>query len=192
MSQFCPPMLNSVQYQLSYPAHYQDNLVWSNMCGGEPCVRSVFGVPLQRSVLIIGFIELGITIIATILNTIKYVNDKGGYDKVYDCKEEEVCLGPLLKYAFFDAFTGIICALMLIFGSRTNSRCLLISWMIITVFASFKYIWVVLDHDWTALEVNFHNFYQYYFFYLTGLHIIDIPALLHLRVCHHLFILQRV
>ena len=136
------------------------------MCGGEPCVRSVFGIPLQRSVLIIGYIELGITIIATILNTIKYVNDRGGYDEL-DCKEEEVCLGPLFKYAFFDALTGIICALMLIFGSRTNSRCLLISWMIITVFASFKYIWVVLEHDWTALEVNFHNFfYQYCLFLL--------------------------
>ena len=121
------------------------------MCGGEPCVRSVLGIPLQRSVLIIGYIELGITIIATILNTIKYATDRTGYD--YECEENDVCFGPLIKYAVFDAFFGIICSLMLIFGARTRSHCLLICWMILTFFISFKYVWVVVTHDWTALEV---------------------------------------
>ena len=122
------------------------------MCGGEPCVRSVFGVPLQRSVLIIGYIELGITVIATILNTIKYATNRTGYD--YACGDQDICFGPLIKYAVFDAFFGILGALMLIFGSRTNSRCLLTSWMIITFFISTKYVWVVVTHDWTALEVK--------------------------------------
>ena len=121
------------------------------MCGGEPCFRSVFGVPLQKSVLIIGYIHLAITLLATILNTIQYATDRTGYDT--SCTEEEVCFGPLLKYAFFDAFFGIICSLLLIFGSRTKSRCLLISWMIIAFCTSFKYIWVVLYNDWESVEV---------------------------------------
>jgi len=124
------------------------------MCGGKPCFNSVFGVSLQKSVLIIGIVELVITIIATILNIIKYSAAIGAFDDDFsdECDDKDVCIGPIIKYAVFDGFFGIGCALMLIFGAHLRNHCLLISWMIITIFISMKYIWVVITHDWTALE----------------------------------------
>ena len=35
-----------------------------------------------------------------------------------------------------------------------RNNCLLISWMAVTIALSAKYIWVVVTHDWSALEVN--------------------------------------
>ena len=31
---------------------------------------------------------------------------------------------------------------------------MLISWMVVTIALSAKYIWVVVTHDWSALEVR--------------------------------------
>jgi hypothetical protein len=128
------------------------------MCGGQPCFGSVFGIPLQKSVLIIGIGQLVITIIATILNIIRYFAAVGAFDDDFEFKcDEDVCIGPIIKYAVFDAFFGVCCGLMLIFGSHLRNRCLLVFWMIITVFVSMKYIWVVVTHDWRAIEVTKHK-----------------------------------
>ena len=35
-----------------------------------------------------------------------------------------------------------------------RNNCLLISWMLVTIALSAKYIWVVVTHDWSALEVR--------------------------------------
>ena len=119
------------------------------MCGGRPCFTSVCGLSLQKSVLIIGFIQLGLTLIATILNVVKMSQ---GYDPA-ECDGKDICIGAIIKFAVLDALFGIACALMLIFGAKLRNHCLLIFWMIITAAASVKYIWVVLTRDWTSLEV---------------------------------------
>jgi len=137
------------------------------MCGGKPCFSSVFGISLQKSVLIVGIVELVITIIATILNIIKYSAAIGAFDEDFgpECDDKDVCIGPIIKYAVFDGFFGVGCALLLIFGAHLRNHCLLISWMIITIFISMKYIWVVITHDWTALEDWISI--TYLLFYLT-------------------------
>jgi len=124
------------------------------MCGGKPCFDSVFGISLKTSVLIVGIIELVITIIATILNIIKYATAVGAFDDDFgrECDDKDVCIGPIIKYAVFDGFFGVGCALLLIFGAHLRNHCLLILWMIITVLISTKYLWVVFAHDWTSLE----------------------------------------
>jgi len=124
------------------------------MCGGKPCFNSVFGISLQKSVLIVGILELVITIIATILNIIKYATAIGAFDDDFgpECDDKDVCIGPIIKYAVFDGFFGVGCALLLIFGAHLRNHCLLVSWMIITVIISGKYLWVVIAHDWTSLE----------------------------------------
>ena len=121
------------------------------MCGGAPCVKSVFGVSLERSVIIVGVIEIVLTVIATILNIISYTNRWG---RVYDDCDKDVCIGPIIKYAVFDALFGFVCGLMLIFGAKTRNHCLLITWIVVTIFASFKYIWVVVYNDWSSFEVK--------------------------------------
>ena len=121
------------------------------MCGGAPCVKSVFGVSLERSVIIVGVIEIVLTVIATILNIISYTNRWG---RDYDDCDKDVCIGPIIKYAVFDALFGFVCGLMLIFGAKTRNHCLLITWIVVTIFASFKYIWVVVYNDWSSFEVK--------------------------------------
>jgi len=118
------------------------------MCGGKPCFSSVCGLSLQRSVMIIGFVQLGITVVATILNVVKMSR---GYD-YSECQGKDVCTGAIIKYAVFDALFGVGCALLLIFGAKLRNNCLLVSWMLITVVASAKYIWIVSVRDWTDLE----------------------------------------
>ena len=118
------------------------------MCGGRPCFTSVCGVSLQKTVTIIGFVQLGMTVIATILNVVKMSQ---GYDPV-DCDEKDICIGPIIKFAVLDALFGITSSLMLIFGAKSGNRCLLIFWIIITVAASIKYLYIVCTRDWTSLE----------------------------------------
>merc|ERR1712211_166659 len=60
-------------------------------------------------------------------------------------------LGQLLSTLSLTLF-GIICSLLLIFGAHTRNNCMLISWMVVTIALSAKYIWVVVTHDWSALE----------------------------------------
>eukprot|EP00092_Neocalanus_flemingeri_P023655 GFUD01025657.1.p1 GENE.GFUD01025657.1~~GFUD01025657.1.p1 ORF type:complete len:241 (+),score=55.99 GFUD01025657.1:109-831(+) len=124
------------------------------MCGilsSEPCFRSVFGVSLKRTLLIVGFIQLFITIIATILNIIK--SSSTFFDSYSEeCEGKDICIGPLIKYSVFDAFFGIACSLLLIFGAKRKNKCLLVFWMIITFLISIKYIYVVVGNDWTATE----------------------------------------
>merc|ERR1712037_435282 len=104
------------------------------MCG-QPCFRSVCGMPLQKAVYIIGLVELIITVIVTIANVVKYskfVNEE-------DCEGKDVCIGPIIKYCVFDAFFGILCSI-------------LIFWIIITLGCSIKYLYVFIASDWTNLE----------------------------------------
>merc|ERR1712110_151545 len=106
----------------------------SKMCG-QPCFRSVCGMPLQTAVYIIGLVELIITVIVTIANVVKYskfVNEE-------DCEGKDVCIGPIIKYCVFDAFFGILCSILLF-------------WIVITLGCSIKYLYVFVVSDWTSLE----------------------------------------
>ena len=67
---------------------------------------------------------------------------------------QDVCIGPIIKYAVFDAFFGVVCALLLIFGAHLRNNCLLISWVVITICTSLKYVYVVVFSDWSRLEVK--------------------------------------
>ena len=134
----------------TFPEYFsQDRQNAVKMCGGRPCFTSVCGLSLQKSVLIIGFIQLGLTLIATILNVVKMSQ---GYDPE-ECDGKDICIGAIIKFAVLDALFGVACALMLIFGAKLRNHCLLIFWMIITVVASAKYIYIVCTRDWTSLEV---------------------------------------
>ena len=42
--------------------------------------------------------------------------------------------------------------MILIAGSLQASHCLLLTWCILTVFISIKHVWVLITHDWTAVE----------------------------------------
>merc|ERR1712077_95329 len=117
------------------------------MCG-QPCFRSVCGIPLQTAVYIIGLVELIITVIVTIANVVKYskfVNEE-------DCEGKDVCIGPIIKYCVFDAFFGILCSVLLFIGARMRHRCLLIFWILISLGCSIKYLYVFVVSDWTSLE----------------------------------------
>merc|ERR1712119_258208 len=119
----------------------------SKMCG-QPCFRSVCGMPLQTAVYIIGLVELIITVIVTIANVGKYskfVNEE-------DCEGKDVCIGPIIKYCVFDAFFGILCSILLFMGARMRHRCLLIFWIVITLCCSVKYLYDAIVSDWTSLE----------------------------------------
>ena len=70
-----------------------------------------------------------------------------------ECKDKDVCIGPIIKFAVFDALFGVGCSLMLIFGAHLRNHCLLVSWMVVTLVISTKYIWVVIANDWSNLEV---------------------------------------
>merc|ERR1712179_119935 len=121
----------------------------TNMCG-DPCIKSVCGLSLQKSVTIIGIIELVITVLVTIANVVKHA--KLIDTDSFECEGKDICIGPIIKYCVFDAFFGVLCALLLIFGASRRSRCLLIFWIIITACCSVKYIVIFCMNDWTSLE----------------------------------------
>ena len=54
------------------------------MCGGRPCFSSVCGISLQKSVIIVGVLELILTVIVTILNIVKYAKSIGALDDDYN------------------------------------------------------------------------------------------------------------
>ena len=113
-------------------------------------MKSVCGVPLQKAVFFIGLAELVITLLVTIANVAKYAQfvEIDGEE----CEGKDVCIGPIIKYCVFDAFFGVVCALLLIFGSKLRNRCLLILWIIITFCCSIKYLIVFCMNDWSSLE----------------------------------------
>jgi len=119
------------------------------MCHEKPCFTTVCGLPLKTSVLGIGLLELVITVIATALNVVKFVSH---VELFTECEDKDVCVGPLIKYTVFDAFFGALCGILLILGSLQKSLCILVTWMVLTVVISVKYILVVLTHDWSSLE----------------------------------------
>ena len=121
------------------------------MCCSKPCFKSVFGLDLGTAVIIIGVLELVVTIIATVLNVVKYSEYYEAYGE--ECQGKDVCIGPLIKYTVFDAFFGVLCSVILLTGVHLRSRCLIITWISFTLVASVKYIWVVITRDWTSLEV---------------------------------------
>ena len=120
------------------------------MCSGKPCLTTVCGLPLRQVVLHIGLLELLLTLAATTLNVIKYTQ----YDQLFgeDCASKDVCVGPLIKYTVFDAAAGVLCSVLLIAGSLEASRCLLLTWCLLSLLVATKHAWVVLTHDWTSLE----------------------------------------
>ena len=64
------------------------------MCGSRPCFKSVFGLDLATAVIIIGVLELLVTIIATVLNVVKYTkhfDDPVAYEE--ECADKDVCIG---------------------------------------------------------------------------------------------------
>ena len=65
------------------------------MCHEEPCFTSVFGLSLRSAVLDIGLLELGMTLVATTLNVIKYTQYLDLFGE--ECLSKDVCVGPLIK-----------------------------------------------------------------------------------------------
>ena len=63
-----------------------------------------------------------------------------------------ISLCPPLQYTVFDAFSGVVCSVLLIVGSLQANRCFLVTWCILTGLVTIKHLWVVLTHDWTAVE----------------------------------------
>ena len=61
-------------------------------------------------------------------------------------------LGPLIKYAVFDALFGLLSSLLLIFGGLNRSASMLMIWLLVTLVSSVKYVWVVVTHDWSDIE----------------------------------------
>ena len=76
----------------------------------------------------------------------------------------DVCMGPLIKYAVFDAFIGSICAIILIFGALGRSVCMLIIWMMVIPCASIKYVWVLHNSNWTQYEDYISLMYLCFYF----------------------------
>ena len=70
------------------------------MCGGRPCFSSCCGLSLQKSVVIIGIIELVITAIATILNIVKYAKGVGYFDDEYNNECDDKVIGSSEGYFF--------------------------------------------------------------------------------------------
>ena len=69
------------------------------MCGGRPCFTSVCGVSLQHAIMVLGGVQLVLTLIATLLNSLKYSRISGVFDEDFDesCGDVEVCIGPIIK-----------------------------------------------------------------------------------------------
>merc|ERR1712037_901762 len=62
------------------------------------------------------------------------------------------CVGPYIRQICFDFFLPMTCALLLIFGARQNSSCLLLTWFIIVFCCYVQYLWVVFASDWDRAE----------------------------------------
>ena len=59
-----------------------------------PCIGSVCGLELRLSVVIIGVVQLLVTVVATVLNVVKYSNnleDKLAYNR--ECLDKDICIG---------------------------------------------------------------------------------------------------
>ena len=54
----------------------------------------------------------------------------------------------------FDLFLPLTCALLLIFGAKRKSSCLLIIWFIIVFICYVQYLYVVFASDWDRAEVS--------------------------------------
>ena len=121
------------------------------MCDSRACLNSVCGLELGIAVILIGLSELAVTFVVTILNVVKYAEYHDAYGE--ECEDKDVCIGPLIKYSVFDAFFGVLSSVILIAGAYTESKCLILTWIVITVMTSCKYVWVVITKDWTSLEV---------------------------------------
>ena len=122
----------------------------ATLCSGPPCFRSVCGMPLQTAVYIISLVELIITAIVTTANVVRY--SEFGNDEDHQDHQQHVYIGPIIKYFVFDALFGILCSILLFIGARMRQRCLLISWIIIILGGSIKYLYVVIVNDWTSYE----------------------------------------
>ena len=118
------------------------------MCGCRPLFKTACGFPLKKAVLVIGIIQIIITVIATICNVVNLSMYR------VDCDQVDICWGPVVKYAVVDALFGVICGVLLIFGSRSKNSCLLISWVVIVFCMTWKYVWVIAVSDWSSIEVK--------------------------------------
>ena len=71
------------------------SLQQTEMCHQKPCFTSLCGLPLSSLVPAIGLLELGITLVATTLNLIKYIQHLELVGE--ECLTRDVCIGPLIK-----------------------------------------------------------------------------------------------
>ena len=63
------------------------------MCRERPWFTSLCGIPLRSVVIDLGIIQLGLTLVITSLNVIKYV------DTIDTCSGA-LCLGPVFKVSW--------------------------------------------------------------------------------------------
>ena len=56
------------------------------------------------------------------------------------------------QYTVFDAAGGVLSSVFLIADTLQASRCLLVTWCLLTFSLAIKHLWVVITHDWTSLE----------------------------------------
>ena len=54
----------------------------------------------------------------------------------------------------FDGFFGILCGLLLILGGKSESSCMLVTWLALTGGCSLKYLYVLIFYKWTDVEVR--------------------------------------
>merc|ERR1712010_177896 len=125
----------------------------SSCCSTMCVINSFFGIPLQTAVKWIGIFKLVITLILAITCIV-------GQTQV-PCMDDErnfldggsiECIGPYIRQICFDFFLPMTCALLLIFGARQKSSCLLLTWFIIVFCCYVQYLWVVFASDWDRAE----------------------------------------
>merc|ERR1712037_679400 len=121
----------------------------SSCCTTMCVINSFFGIPLQTAVKWIGIVKLVITLILAIIcivgqTQVTCMDDEGNF---LDGGSIE-CVGPYIRQICFDFFLPMTCALLLIFGARQKSSCLLLTWFIIVFCCYVQYLWVVFASDW--------------------------------------------
>merc|ERR1719397_259708 len=112
-------------------------------------IDSFFGIPLQKAVYGIGIFKLVLTLILAIISIVgrslvPCENEDGDLLEGGDIK----CVGPYIRQIFFDLFIPLTCALLLIYGAKRKSSCLLLIWFIIVFVSYIQYLVVVFESNW--------------------------------------------
>jgi len=116
-------------------------------------IESFFGIPLQKAVYGIGIFKLVLTLILAIISIVGR--------SLVPCRDEDgdlleggdiKCVGPYIRQIFFDLFIPLTCALLLIYGAKRKSSCLLLIWFIIVFISYIQYLAVVFESNWDKAE----------------------------------------